>query len=121
MGLDMYASTVTEKPASEVDFEVKACEPLHYWRKHPNLHGWMARLYEAKGGQDEDFNCVNLHLTAHDLGALEAAIKADGLPFTTGFFFGESEGSEYADDLAFIARAREAIAAGRFVVYSAWW
>jgi hypothetical protein len=121
MGLDMYAVTVTQKPLMDVDFPVTECQQLHYWRKHPNLHGWIQRLYEAKGGQDEGFNCANLRLTAEDLDALEAAIKAKALPDTTGFFFGASDGSEREDDLAFIAKARGAIAAGSYVVYSAWW
>ena len=38
---------------------------LHYWRKHPNLHGWMESLYYEKGGTADNFNCVNLQLTLH--------------------------------------------------------
>ena len=121
MGLDMYAFTMTQKPAAEVDFVAKSPQELHYWRKHPNLHGWMQRLYEAKGGTNPDFNCSGLWLTAEDLDALERAIKAKALPPTTGFFFGASDGTEREDDLAFIAKARGAIAAGSYVVYSAWW
>ena len=33
--------------ASGPDQEVTARE-LAYWRKHPNLHGWMERLAESK-------------------------------------------------------------------------
>ena len=43
------------------------------------------------------------------------------LPKTTGFFFGESDGSEQEDDLEFIAKAREALAADKFVYYTSWW
>ena len=50
MGLDMYALTTTEKPASAVDFDADAHSELHYWRKHPDLHGWMEKLYREKGG-----------------------------------------------------------------------
>jgi hypothetical protein len=35
---------------------------LAYWRKHPNLQGWMQELYYEKGGEGE-FNCVDLELT----------------------------------------------------------
>jgi len=42
MGLDMNAYV-----ASGPDQEVTARE-LAYWRKHPNLHGWMERLAESK-------------------------------------------------------------------------
>jgi hypothetical protein len=40
---------------------------------------------------------------------------------TDGFFFGKSNGSEQEDDLAFVAKARKAIAAGQTVFYSSWW
>ena len=57
MGLDMFAYVTDETPATPVDFpEPENHEELHYWRKHPNLHGWMERLYEAKGGASGDFN-----------------------------------------------------------------
>lgn len=66
MGLDMYAHTIDEAPASPVDFKVEHYGELHYWRKHPNLHGWMENLYRMKGGRDPAFNCVNLQLSAED-------------------------------------------------------
>jgi hypothetical protein len=120
MGLDMYALTLTERPASEVDFDADGATRIHYWRKHPNLHGWMERLYREKGGA-ELFNCTNLLLTAADVDALETDIRAGNLPKTAGFFFGESDGSETDDDLKFIAKARDAIAAKLAVIYSSWW
>ncbi|MCA1494777.1 phosphoglycerate kinase [Ensifer sp. NBAIM29] len=122
MGLDMYACTLREPPAAPVDFEVEeATTPLHYWRKHPNLHGWMERLYREKGGKDANFNCLNLQLTAEDLDRLETAIRDRTLPHTEGFFFGVSDGSEVDDDLAFVAKARDALAAGLAVFYVSWW
>lgn len=121
MGLDMYAYTTDRTPAQPVDFKADDAQELHYWRKHPNLHGWMERRYREKGGTDPDFNCVNLQLTAEDLDALEADIAARALPPTSGFFFGESDGSEINDDLAFVAKARAALASGLAVFYSSWW
>jgi hypothetical protein len=120
MGLDMYAFTQPAAPDSEVDFTACDASELHYWRKHPNLHGWMEALYITKGGA-ESFNCVNLVLTADDLNRLEQAVLHNTLPNTEGFFFGESDGSEQADDLLFIAKARAAIAANLTVAYSSWW
>jgi hypothetical protein len=64
MGLDMFARTTTEKPASDVDFDMEQHSELHYWRKHPDLHGWMEKLYRGKGGAAESFNCVRMVLTA---------------------------------------------------------
>ncbi|MET4691065.1 phosphoglycerate kinase [Sinorhizobium fredii] len=121
MGLDMYACTLRETPAVEVDFEAEEATALHYWRKHPNLHGWMERLYREKGGSCEAFNCVNLQLTAGDIDSLEAGLRGRTLPHTEGFFFGVSDGNEVDDDLAFVAKAREALAAGLSVFYTSWW
>jgi len=124
MGLDMYAFTTDCKPAKPVDFrteEFHARQEIHYWRKHPNLHGWMERLYREKGGADEQFNCVNLELTSEDLDRLERDIRRRALPSTSGFFFGQSDGSEDHDDLAFIATARAAIRDGLTVYYWSWW
>lgn len=120
MGLDMYAMVTTTLPDSPVDFKVADATELHYWRKHPNLHGWMEALYFEKGGAQE-FNCVPVELTDDDLNRLEADIRAGNLPQTSGFFFGSSDGTEIADDLAFVAKAREAIAQGKTVYYDSWW
>lgn len=121
MGLDMYAYTTTEQPAQGVDFRAGNTAELHYWRKHPNLHGWMERLYYDKGGSENVFNCVNVQLERADLDRLEDDIKAKRLPQTSGFFFGESDGSEIADDLSFVAKAREALTRDLTVFYSSWW
>lgn len=121
MGLDMYACTLQRKLAAPVDFKSKDATHIHYWRKHPNLHGWMERLYREKGGTDDSFNCANLQLTADDLDRLEAAIRERRLPATDGPFFGESDGSETEDDLQFVAKARDALAAGLTVFYTSWW
>lgn len=121
MGLDMYALTTAEPVAGAVDFEVTASTQIHYWRKHPDLHGWMERLYRAKGGADAPFNCVNLQLTAEDLDRLQADLQARRLPRTEGFFFGASDGSEIEDDMQFVGKAREALAAGLSVFYTSWW
>jgi hypothetical protein len=81
----------------------------------------MERLYRAKGGTQESFNCVNVQLTEDDLQKLEADIKTRQLPSTEGFFFGESDGTELQDDLAFVAQARAALAENLAVFYTSWW
>lgn len=121
MGLDMYAFT-TADDIPPVDFgETANHTELHYWRKHPNLHGWMEALYRQKGGTDEAFNCVTLRLDRADLDALEEAINGGALPHTTGFFFGMTDGSEKDDDAAFIRKARDALSGGLNVFYWSWW
>jgi hypothetical protein len=121
MGLDMYAFTTNENVPA-VDFPDPAdAADLFYWRKHPNLHGWMEALYRTKGGVDDDFNVAPVRLDATDLDALEEVIKRNGLPETTGFFFGESRPEEKTRDVEFIRKAREAIAGGKRVFYTSWW
>jgi len=122
MGLDMYAYATEQRINAAVDFsEPEKMEELHYWRKHPNLHGWMEALYKAKGGSNPDFNLSPVALAAADLDGLEAAIRGEALPETSGFFFGESDGSEREDDLEFVQKARAAIGEGKTVFYMAWW
>lgn len=75
MGLDMYANTTKRRLRSEVDFDTKpADKQLHYWRKHPNLHGWMERLYRIKGGAQE-FNCATVRLAPGDIDRLEVMLS----------------------------------------------
>lgn len=124
MGLDMFAYTFNGKTESEVDFDtnnVTEKMEIAYWRKHPNLHGWMEQLYYEKGGKDDSFNGSNVVLTKGDLDSLEQDIIDGTLPDTSGFFFGKSDGSEQNEDLEFIAKAREAIEEGKMVYYSSWW
>jgi hypothetical protein len=121
MGLDMYAFATTQTVEDDVDFKVDGATEIAYWRKHPNLHGWMEQLYRDKGGSAESFNCVNVKLTAGDLDRLETDINDCALPDTIGFFFGSSDGSETTGDLAFIANARALLAAGNTIYYTSWW
>jgi len=126
----MYAYKTKFKPSKEVDFQDELqdvqdeLDDLHYWRKHPNLHGWMESLYNEKGGQEE-FNCRPVQLTSEDIQRLATALletKPD-LPETEGFFFGSSEGSEdeIQDDLEFVKKAKQAIDEGYTVYYNSWW
>lgn len=134
MGLDMYAMAVKfidghDEPQADADLNREGehvedyNDELCYWSKHPNLHGWMEKLYRDKGGTDSEFNCSNVELTEADLHDLETAINEDGLPYTRGFFFGESAGDddEKAFDLNFIADARKAREDGFRIYYTSWW
>src|SRR5258708_5657144 len=121
MGLDMFAYTTTaDIPAVDFDEPGDAAQ-LFYWRKHPNLHGWMEALYRAKGGTDPEFDLNPVRLEPADLDALEAAVKDDNLPFTQGFFFGESQPEDKQDDLDFIQKARAALNNGLKLFYTSWW
>jgi len=119
----MYAFATKAKLKNEVDFTETNLKPeeIHYWRKHPNLHGWMQELYESKGGKSDSFNGDCVVLTETDLNELESDIKDGSLPDTSGFFFGQTDGDEVDDDLKFIENAREAISEGKTVYYTSWW
>lgn len=164
MGLDQYAYYLDDKN-ERVE--------LAYWRKHPNLQGWMEALWEKKGcpvidkekeqknrvhapgvyTYDEEaqqliastivadmpteeelnnpaapsdkppvFNTIPLALTLEDLDALEKDVRADKLPATQGFFFGNDSDFEYKhNDLEFVEKARDAINNGFRVFYDSWW
>jgi hypothetical protein len=86
MGLDMYAFVTAEKPLATVDFETFHSERLHYWRKHPNLLGWMEALYREKRGSAEKFNCVYVLLSAEDLDRLEGRYP-EAMPAFDGRLF----------------------------------
>lgn len=127
MGLDQFAFKTKAKFDSQVDFQAQLqdaeTEELHYWRKHPNLHGWMERLYREKGGTGEQFNCDPVQLTQEDIDSLANSILEGNLPPTSGFFFGQSMGDqeEESDDLQFCKKASEAIKEGYTVYYDSWW
>ena len=123
MGLDQYATA--RRGEAKTDDEgftyYEDSIELSYWRKHPNLQGWMEELYHEKGGSQE-FNCVDLELTLADLEALEESLDEEALPETAGFFFGTDSSDHYAEqDREFIREARAAIKQGYTVIYNSWW
>lgn len=121
MGLDQYAMAIDSNGEKE---------EIAYWRKHPNLQGWMENLWETKGRPGDrnensplgDFNCIPVELDYDDLDDLEDAVRGSGLPDTTGFFFGSNSDEHYKEqDLEFITKAREALDNGLTVTYNSWW
>jgi hypothetical protein len=123
MGLDQYATARRGEAITDDEgytYYEDSME-LAYWRKHPNLQGFMQELYYEKGGEGE-FNCVDVELTLEDLDALEESLDEEALPETEGFFFGTDSSDYYAEaDREFIREARAAIKQGYTVVYSSWW
>ena len=138
MGLDMYAYTAARagqqnefyETSEYVDGEyvnIKVTKPreLAYWRKHPNLHGWMEQLWNKRNGGNHDgstFNGIELELTYDDLEVLELDIIAGTLPGTSGFFFGKDADDHYREqDLEFIKNARAELFMGLKVFYNSSW
>jgi len=117
MGLDMTAYAI-DPTADKTQEPTKLAE----WRKHPNLHGWMEKLYRAKGGTEESFNCVEVELTEKDLDDLFKDVIFNRLPDTTGFFYGGDADDFYKqNDKFFVQDAKKALAKGMKVFYSSWW
>ena len=142
MGLDMYAYVASKKgqyndfyetaefDGTTNDFEsdtVTKPYEIAYWRKHPNLHGWMEQLWVSKGRPRQSvgwpiFNGIELELTWDDLDNLERAIRQGQLPDTEGFFFGKpSDNHYYEQDLEFVNNAKAEVFLGLKVFYNSSW
>lgn len=110
MGLDMYLTgekyffTCPSDDARiprEDGFEVRNhILRLGYWRKHPNLHGYIVNTFAD--GVD---NCESVFLDEHGIEDIIAAITAETLPYTEGFFFGATDGTEKGEDLRIFTAA----------------
>ena len=131
MGLDMYAYVAKKQDEMKEYYEsydyetdsgpVAKPRELAYWRKHPNLHGWMHKLWNETGHLG-DFNGDELELTWEDLDRLEYVVKHKELPGTSGFFFGNDADDHYRkQDLEFINEARTEITRGMRVFYNSSW
>ena len=143
MGLDQYAYVAAKSGQRDEfyegaefnqdtrEFENKTTtrpREIMYWRKHPNLQGWMEALWLRKGGSNEgsewgtNFNGVELELTYEDLEELERAVVHNQLPPTSGFFFGDDADDHYREqDLQFIKEAKAEIFCGLKVFYNSSW
>ena len=87
MGLDMYLHgekfLLTQhedrgKPPREDGYEVRSRTlRLGYWRKHPNLHGYIVQNFA-----DED-NCQPIDLDEAGIEEIIYAVARDDLPHTT--------------------------------------
>ena len=119
MGLDQYAYI-----ASKAQADYEAHQELAYWRKHPNLQGWMEKLAESKGLEYEMFNGVEVELTWEDIDKLEKDIKSGRVSElgTQGFFFGDPSDEYYRErDLQFCVDAKAELFLKRKVFYNSSW
>jgi hypothetical protein len=99
MGLDMYLTGRKSPQRDYANPETDRTEDgkivetievkLGYWRKHPNLHGYIVETFAE--GSDE---CQDIDLSVEQMEQIIKAIQDGALPHTEGFFFGSS-----SDDL----------------------
>ena len=140
MGLDQLAYS---RPATATNDDTDEC--LVQWRKHPNLQGWMERLwrkqkygdaatpdpitgegYSNETYMNDPFNCEELELTSDDIKRLRLDIcnktLNGGHGDTTGFFFGDSSDEYYREpDIEFCDKAQAVLNKGcKFIYYSSW-
>ena len=139
MGLDQYAYAASKAGAKDEFYEEKyqrnnkeahdSTTELAYWRKHPNLQGWMENLWVEKGkpGVEDNvnegmFNGIELELTFDDIVRLEKDIMNNNLPSTSGFFFGNDADDYYKNqDLEFVYEAKSRLFLGQKVFYNSSW
>ena len=132
-------SADAEKPKSLSDSR------LAEWHKHPNLQGWMERLWRTKKFGDsknpdpktgegysnqtylgDPFNQEELDLTLDDIQRLRLDVQNKtlngGLGDTTGFFFGDSSDEYFREtDIDFCNQAKAALDKGCKVIYYSSW
>ena len=140
MGLDMYAYVAAKEGQQREFYEsaefdndakdfvnktVEQPREIAYWRKHPNLHGWMEQLWKSRNGGKGDgstFNGIELEITWADIEQLELDVMSGTLPGTSGFFFGNDADDHYREqDLKFIRDARAELFCGLKVFYNSSW
>ena len=131
MGLDQYAYIASK---AGTDYDDDSRQEISYWRKHPNLQGWMEQLWFEKlkangvppemADWDGGFNGIELELTWEDVDRLEKDIKSGVVAklHTQGFFFGNpSDDVYYEQDLQFCVDAKAELFLKRKVFYNSSW
>lgn len=104
----MYGREAPNKNVAELEEKLEIKDDsddvieLGYWRKHPNLHGYMVVTF--MNGVDE---CQEIELKKEHIETIIRAVKDKKLPLTTGFFFGHSLNTqdEIDEDLKYFNNA----------------
>ena len=128
MSLDLFVSKVKMRKGFDlpvigarlttIDATITELDPNFWqWKGFYALHNWMQHLYLLRGGTEE-FNEVNLELTADDLNKLQQDIPNLDQ-------YSEDEESIEPADLsslyAFIDSAQKALSQGYQLYYCGWY
>jgi len=104
-------------------------EEIGYWRKHPDLQGYMENIYVSRGG-DQEFNCIPLYLDKQDCEnvikyareVLLAHAKGEDAEHTEGFFFGATDPGDWTDTIdTFEEVIKNTDFDNEIVYYDSWW
>lgn len=118
MGLDMYflRTPKGERP-NDSHQEIK------YFRKHSDLHGWLEQEWrkENPDEKDRDFNCIYMKITPAILQRLKDYLTQPDKTRYKGFFWGESEESDWQETRALTEEIEEILNSGDQVYYYSWW
>lgn len=103
-------------------------EELGYFRKHPNLHGYIENIYRERITDDDDvFNQTLVVLTKQDItdlvnhcyGIVNGTIEDEEI---TGYFFGESDEETWRESLTTFTKILNTVDFDKeTVLYDSWW
>ena len=99
-GKKFYASNENNEDGAVLNEARMDNIELGYWRKHPNLHGYIVQNFAD--GVDE---CQPIYLGEDRLKELIKAVNENKLIPTTGFFFGESPEDSAEYDIPILEKA----------------
>ena len=127
MGLDMYLDGrrfFMKDKKDEDGYDIKTMNvELGYWRKHPNLHGYIVDQFAD--GEDD---CRPIELSVENIQQIADAVANKKLEKTEGFFFGISDESDERinEDLKIMGQAiawlsKKEEGEFRSVIYQASW
>lgn len=116
MGLDQFLFEGVDSERKEIG----------YWRKHPDLHGFVEELWRARNSEQEcgSFNCEDLELSEEDILQIincskdKSFSKHDG---TKWFFFGQTDGHHHEKTVEIMENALQLKRQGKRIFYSSWW
>lgn len=122
MGLDMYffRQGRDEIRPGEPGFTDSARSRIQYFRKHSDLHGFLADIWEEEH-PGEEFNYEYLRITPEILGKMKELVAMKDKPHHSGFFWGESSDGDWEETREMLPRIAEILALGDRVYYYAWW
>ena len=139
MGLDQHLYSMEQDidPNTMYDNYVDGTiDDVGYWRKHPDLHGYIEALWVEAGHPGADspvedggfgwstFNGVPFELSEEDiLNIIECSKKGSFGEYdnTTGFFFGETCDRHHTDTIVIMTEALKLKRQGKKIVYNSSW